>query len=78
MKNHNPEGDPVRIFIRNGRLFMANGRSEATELQQYGPDVFGPGTPYFNPERYRFDSIVDGHALRMFASGMPMYRAAAN
>ncbi len=77
-ENHNPEGDPVRIFIRNGRLFMANGRSEATELQQYGQNLFGPGTPYFNPERYRFDSIVDGHALRMFASGMPMYRAAAN
>lgn len=77
-ENHNPEGDPVEIFIRNGRLYMANGRSEATELKQYGADLFGPTRPDFNPERYRFDSIVDGQALRMFASGMPMYRAAAN
>jgi CubicO group peptidase (beta-lactamase class C family) len=30
--------------------------------------------PWFNPERYRFDSIVDGAALRLLVSGMPFYR----
>jgi hypothetical protein len=36
--------------------------------------AFRPESPDFNPERYVFDSVVDGHALRLLASGMPMYR----
>jgi hypothetical protein len=39
-----------------------------------GPAIFRPAAPDFNPERYSFDSVVEGHALRLFASGMPMYR----
>jgi hypothetical protein len=36
--------------------------------------TFRPESPDFNPERYVFDSVVDGHALRLLVSGMPMYR----
>lgn len=73
-ENHNPEGEPVRVFVRNGRLYVAEGIGEATELVRLGENLFRPAEPEFNPERYAFDTIVDGHALRLVWSGMPMYR----
>jgi hypothetical protein len=39
-----------------------------------GPATFRPSEPDFSPERITFDTIVDGKPLRMFLSGMPMYR----
>jgi len=47
---------------------------DATELVRLGDNLFRPSEPDFNPERYSFDSIVEGHALRLIRSGMPMYR----
>jgi len=38
------------------------------------PATFRPAAPDFNPERISFDSVVEGRALRLFRSGMPMYR----
>jgi CubicO group peptidase (beta-lactamase class C family) len=73
-ENHNPEGQAVRVFIRNGQLMFANGISDAAALVPTDGGQFRPAQPDYNPERYRFDSIVDGHALRLLASGMPMYR----
>jgi hypothetical protein len=73
-ENHNPEGEPVRVFVRKGRLYAAEGLSEAMELVRLGENLFRPSTPEFNPERYSFDTIVEGHALRLLWSGMPMYR----
>ena len=73
-ENHNPEGEPVRVFVRNGRLYTAEGRSPATELVRLGAYLFRPSEPEYNPERYSFDTIVEGHALRLLLSGMPMYR----
>ena len=72
--NHNPEFSTARVYIRNGQLFLENGISQGTPLVRVGPGEFRPAEPDFNPERYRFDTIVEGHALRMMASGMPMYR----
>jgi hypothetical protein len=72
--NHNPEGGSVRIFVRRGELMCVFGRSAAVPLVPVAPGVFRPRAPDFNPERYRFDAIVDGHALRLSVSGMPMYR----
>jgi hypothetical protein len=37
------------------------------------PSTFRSESPDFNPERYVFDSVVDGHALRVLVYGMPMY-----
>jgi len=65
----------VWVFARRGQLFIANGIDEGSPLVQIAPAVFKPAEPDFNPERYRFDSIVEGHALRLFVSGMPMYRS---
>ena len=62
------------MFVRNGRLFAAEGLAEATELVRLGENLFRPAEPDFNPERYAFDTIVDGHALRLLWSGMPMFR----
>jgi hypothetical protein len=67
-------GRVVEIFVRNGRLTAARHPGEGETLVRLGPGLFRPASPDFNPERYRFDTIVDGVALRMTFSGMPMYR----
>ncbi len=72
--NHNPDEGDVHIFARKGQLFIANGISAGRRLLPIGPATFRPAAPDFNPERISFDSIVEGHALRLFRSGMPMYR----
>jgi len=28
----------------------------------------------YSPERARFDTVIDGQALRLFVSGVPLYR----
>jgi hypothetical protein len=72
--NHNPEESVLRIYVRKGQLFLASGPRAGERLVPAGPATFRPAAPDFNPERYSFDSVVEGHALRLFASGMPMYR----
>jgi CubicO group peptidase (beta-lactamase class C family) len=77
-ENHSPEGPEARIFVRNGRL-MALVEGEVPETSNHALDpvrqgVFRPAEPRYNPERYRFDTIVEGHALRLIISGTPLYR----
>jgi hypothetical protein len=72
--NHNPEDNEVHVFLRKGQLFLATGMDAGQHLLPAGPAIFRPAAPDFNPERVSFDSIVEGHALRLFLSGMPMYR----
>jgi len=73
-ENHNPEGLPLRVFIRRGELYAADGFSEGARLIKVGESLFRPAAPAFNPERYQFGAVVAGHALRVLVSGMPMYR----
>jgi len=73
-KNHNPEDTVCDIFVRDGHLTAARHLGEGETLVRVGRGLFKPASPDFNPERYRFDTIVDGVALRMTFSGMPMYR----
>jgi hypothetical protein len=70
--NHNPEEESVHVYVLKGQLMMNGGG-----LVTAGPRTFRPAAPDFNPERIVFDTIVDGKALRMFHSGMPMYRMEA-
>jgi len=70
--NHNPEEGAVRVYVLKGKLLM-----DGTALIATGPAAFRPAEPDFTPERVVFDTIVDGKALRMFQSGMPMYRMEA-
>jgi CubicO group peptidase (beta-lactamase class C family) len=72
--NHNPEEGGARIFVRKGHLYMQTGFGAGQELLPAGPATFRPAQPDYNPERISFDSIVEGHALRLYYSGQPMYR----
>ncbi len=73
--NHNPEFfQVIRVFVNRGRLMAARDGAAGQPLAELGSALFKPAEPEFNPERYRFDSIVDGHALRLMLSGMPLYR----
>ena len=72
--NHNPEESGIRIYLRKGQLYVAGGPGAGGRLVPAGPGTFRPAEPDFAPEKYFFDSVVEGHALRVFASGMPMYR----
>jgi hypothetical protein len=47
-------------------------RPEALEPLAVGQ--FRIGDKDYSPERARFDSIVEGHALRLFITGVPLYR----
>lgn len=71
-ENHNPEDAVVRVVVTKGQLVI-----EGTRMVAVAPGQFRPAVPDYNPERYRFDSVVDGHALRLIRSGMPMYRVDA-
>jgi D-alanyl-D-alanine carboxypeptidase len=75
--NNGPEGPVARVFIRNGRLMMLVSEDEeatAEPLAPLGPGQFRIGKEDYSPERARFDTIVEGHALRLFISGVPLYR----
>lgn len=75
--NNGPEGPVARVFVRNGRLMMLLSEDEdATPepLEPLGPDLFRIGKAEYSPERARFDTVIDGEALRLFVSGVPLYR----
>jgi hypothetical protein len=72
--NHNPEEGALRIFVRKGHLYMQTGVGGGQELVSVGAATFRPAQPEWVPERITFDSIVEGHALRMLVSGEPLYR----
>jgi D-alanyl-D-alanine carboxypeptidase len=72
--NHNPEELEIRIYLRKGQLFLATGPGPGQRLIPAGASTFRPSAPDYNPERISFDSIIEGHALRMFRTGMPFYR----
>ncbi|KQU83872.1 hypothetical protein ASD00_33760 [Ensifer sp. Root31] len=64
---------PIRIYARNGNL-VANVDDEVILLLPHGDGAFQPAEPAFNPERYKFDKIVNGRALELNISGLPTYR----
>jgi D-alanyl-D-alanine carboxypeptidase len=75
--NNGPEGPVARVFVRNGELMVllsADESGEVMPLTPVGPNEFRIGEKSYSPERARFDSIVDGHALRLFVTGVPLYR----
>jgi len=88
--NDGPEGPVARVFVRNGRLWALlafNERAIPTRLMPIGPGLFrleglAPASSDpsrdsdepKSPERVRFDTVLDGRALRMTLSGVPLYR----
>ena len=75
--NNGPEGPVARVFVRNGRLMMLLSEDEDAvpePLEPLGPGLFRIGKAEYSPERARFDTVIDGEALRLFVSGVPLYR----
>jgi D-alanyl-D-alanine carboxypeptidase len=75
--NNGPEGPVARVFVRNGRLVMLLSEDEDAvpePLEPLGPGLFRIGKAEYSPERARFDTVIDGEVLRLFVSGVPLYR----
>jgi D-alanyl-D-alanine carboxypeptidase len=77
-ENHNAEGPVARVYVQGVRLMaLVDGEVPSTDpqtLKPLGSGVFQPAKPDPNPERYQFDTVVDGQALRLLISGTPLYR----
>lgn len=74
--NDGPEGPVARVFVRNGKLMMLLSEDEeakALPLEPLEAGVFRIG-PDPSPERAHFDTLVEGQALRLFVTGVPLYR----
>lgn len=75
--NNGPEGPIARVYVRNGRLMMVLSEDDdptPQPLEPVGPGYFRIGKEDYSPERARFDTLIDGRALRLFVSGVPLYR----
>jgi D-alanyl-D-alanine carboxypeptidase len=75
-ENNGPEGPVARIFVRNGRLWAIVSPVfdlTAVEFEPLGQGLFRYGVAH-NPERVRFDTVLEGVAQRMTFTGVPMYR----
>jgi CubicO group peptidase (beta-lactamase class C family) len=72
-RSYNPWFTNFRIFIHKGQLIYSTGDVE-TALVPLGNGVFRPDDDPRSPEQVRFDTLVDGQALRAFYSTCPFYR----
>lgn len=75
--SHNPEGPDTRIFVRNGALTIredGDGPKGDVQLLPADDGAYRRAAPTGDPERYTFDTVIQGHALRLLASGQPVYR----
>jgi D-alanyl-D-alanine carboxypeptidase len=76
-ENNGVEGPVVRVFVRNGRLFIDLGfedlKPKALQATER-PGEFRIAEPEYNPALLRFDTVIEGHALRLEFSGVPLYR----
>ncbi len=75
--SHNPEGPDSRIFVRDGALMLRNigeGAKGDIKLLPLGNGTYRLAEPDQNPERLRFDTVIEGRALRLLVSGQPVYR----
>ena len=75
---HSPWFSNFRVLLRKGELLLVTPRSAETpfrvhRLVELEPGVFQIGEGP-SPERLRFDSVVDGEALRAVWTGQAFYR----
>jgi len=62
--SHNPELSDFRIVLRKGALTLIHASGDEEPLVSLGGAVFRLGEDARSPEQIRFDTIVDGQALR--------------
>ena len=61
-----------RIVVRRGVLYLVQPSGGETQMEPLGPALFKEAGP--SAERLRFDSVVEGQALRANLSGVDYYR----
>jgi len=79
-RSHNPWTTNFRVVLRGDRpwlIFPAapDGFDDEQPLMPWPDGSFRVGEDPGNPEGLRFDTVVDGRALRAWLSGWPYYRA---
>ena len=72
--SHNPWFSNSRVILRKGVLTLVFPGGNEEPLKQLPDGSFREASDEQSPERYRFDTIVDGVALRMLHSGEAFYR----
>jgi hypothetical protein len=75
-RSHNPELTDFRIVLRKGVLALIHASGDEEPMVSLGGAVFRLGKDDRSPERIRFDTIVDGRALRAILSCGNYYRTA--
>jgi hypothetical protein len=73
-RSHNPWYTNFRIVLRRGRLLLVEANGEEQSLEPMGDGLFRIGADARSPERLRFDTILDGQAIRANRSGCDFYR----
>jgi CubicO group peptidase (beta-lactamase class C family) len=73
-RSHNPELSDFRIVLRKGAATLIHAWGDEEPLVPLGGGVFRVGEDARSPERIRFDTIVDGQALRANLSCGNYYR----
>lgn len=73
-RSHNPWFSNSRVVLRKGSLSLVYPSGHEEPLVPLPDGSFRLGTDEQSPERFRFDAIVDGVALRMHHSGETYYR----
>lgn len=73
-RTRNPEMSNFRVVIRKGTLTMLGPTGAVEPLRPLGDGLFQIGDEHDSPETLRFDSVLEGRALRASYSGCPYYR----
>ncbi len=74
-RSHNPWASNVRIVLRKGALALVYPNGSEQPLVPLDDGAFRLGAADHSPERVRFDTVIDGQALRASLSGELYYRA---
>ena len=78
-RSHNPWTTNFRVVLRGDRPWLIfagapDGFDTEQPLVPSDDGSFRVGEDPGNPETLRFDTVIDGHALRAWLSGWPYYR----
>ena len=71
---HHPEPSNFRVVIRKGGLALIFPGWVSESLEPLGDGAFRVGEEQRSPETLRFDTVLEGRALRAHYSGCPYYR----
>jgi len=74
-RSHNPWASNIRLVLRKGALTLVRPDGGEEALVALDDGVFRLGATSHSPERVRFDTIVNGQALRVSLSGDAFYRS---